>query len=352
MRLLIHSKGLISPDWPFSRIAVALHSRFAHNAALMKKTLLFLLLAAPVLFAQTGDATRISAVDGYAARVNSTIITYGDIRESIGPYIQQLLKTVQGEELARRIQAAYIDGREALIEEALLKAEAESRGLALPENIIEDEVNRLIRERFNNDRALLTRALASRRMTLDEWKKEVADQLTIRVFYSQEVTRRASVSIQAVRDEYERIKKDLLIPFRVKYRLILINKGITEEELRIKRQQAEETLKKLQNGADFDAVAETVSEGDSSLTPWRDPADVREELRPVLRNTPAGQISGLIETDKLYYIVKVEERREEGFIPFEEAREQIEQDLLEQERERLHKELIERLSQTHFIERY
>lgn len=318
----------------------------------MKKIILPLLLVAPVLFAQTHDAPQISAIDGYAARVDNTIITYGDIRESVGPYVQQLLKTYQGEDLAKQIQVAYIDGREALIEEALLKSEAESRGLVLPENVIEDEVNRLIRERFNNDRALLTRALASRRMTLDEWKKEVSEQLTIRVFYSQEVTRRASVSIQAVRNEYDRIKENLVIPFRVKYRLILINKGITDEEQRIKRQQAEETLKKLQSGADFSSVADAVSEGDSAVTPWRDPADVREELRPALHGTQAGQISRLIETDKVFYIVKVEERREEGYIPFEEAREQIEQDLLEQERDRLHKELIDRLTAKHFIERY
>jgi parvulin-like peptidyl-prolyl isomerase len=325
----------------------------------MKKIFLLLALAAPALFAQTVKSSavstngpRITAIDGYAARVDNTVITYGEVRESVAPFLQQLGRKYKGEELARRIQEAYIDAREALIEEALLKAETKTRDLSLPEKVIDEEVNRLIRERFNNDRALLTRGLAARRMTFEEWRQEVADQITIRIFYSQEVTRRASVPAQAVRDEYERTKEDFFIPFKVKYRFILINKGETEEDRAVKRKQVENILQKLRDGADFTAVVKEVSEGDTGEAPWREPEDVRAELRPALLNTPAGQISGIIATPGEYYIVKVEERREAGYTPFEEVREKIEDRLLQIEHTRLHDRLIESLTARHFIERY
>lgn len=326
----------------------------------MKKIFLLLALAAPALFAKTNAAPAaastngplITAIDGYAARVDSTIITYGEVRESVAPYVQQLMRKYKGKELAERMQAAFIDGREALIEEALLKAETKTRGLSLPDKVIDDEVNRLIRERFDNDRALLTRALAARRMTFDEWRQEVRDQITIRIFYSQEVTRRASVPAQAMRDEYERTKADYFLPCRVKYRFILINKGKTEEDRAVKRKQAEDTLQKLRGGADFIAVTKEVSEGDTAVSPWREPEDVREELRPALLKTPAGQVSDLIESPGEFYIVKVEERREEGFTPFEGAQKTIENKLLEAEKERLHDALIETILTKHFIERY
>lgn len=326
----------------------------------MKKTLLFLLLTAPGLFAQTNAplATRttngplVTAIDGYAARVDGTIITYGEVRESVGPYLQQISRKYKGKELAERIQAAYVDARESLIEEALLKAETKTLGVALPEKVIDDEMNRLIRERFNNDRALLSRALADRRMTFEEWKKEVSDQVTVRVFYSQEVNRRANVPAQAVRAEYERTKADYFIPFRVKYRFILINKGKTEEDQTAKRKQAEDTLQKLRSGDDFTAVAKEVSEGDLDDAPWRNPADIREELRPALLKTPAGQITDIIETDGEFYIIRIEERREEGYTPFEEVQKTIETKLLNAEKDRLHDVLIERLTAKHFIERY
>ena len=327
----------------------------------MKKLFLLPLLAAPALFAQTNEvppaavstnAPVITAIDGYAARVDSSIITYGEVRESVAPYMQQLVKNYKGKELADRMQAAYIDAREALIEDALFKSETKRLGLSLPDKVIDDEINRLIRERFNNDRALLTRTLTEGRMTFDEWKQEVRDQITVRIFYNQEVTRRASVPPGAALAEYERTKEQVFLPFKVKYRFILINKGKTQEDLAIKYKQAEDTLQKLHDGADFDTVAKEVSEGDLDSSPWRELKDVREELRPALLKTSAGQISDLIETPGEFYIVKVEERREEGYIPFEEVQKSIEDKLLAAEKDRLHDALIKQLETKHFIERY
>ncbi len=318
----------------------------------MKKTLLFLLLIAGTLSAQTNDGPVVTAVDGYAARVDSTIITFGEVRESVAPYVQQLQQQLQGEELARQIQKAFLDARESLIEEALLKEEVKTLGFVLPDQFVNEEVNRLIRERFKDDRALLTRALAARRMTFDEWRQEVADQLTVRIFYSQEVDRRASVPLQTVQAEYERIKEDYFRPLKVKHRLIVVGKGKTDEDRDLKKEQLEAALQRLRNGASFAAIAEALSEGDADESPWREVDDVRAELRPALLNTLVGEVSDLIETPGQFYIVKVEARREEGFAPFEEVRAEIENRLLGFEQNRLHQQLMDRLAVKHFIERY
>ncbi len=309
-----------------------------------------------MLFAQTNEGPVITAIDGYAAQVGTTIITYGEIRENVAPFMKQLFQQYKGEELAQQIQNLYLETREALIEEALIKEEARELGLALPNHVIEDEVNRLIRERFNDDRTLLTRALAARRMTFDEWREGVADQITLRVYYSQEITRRASVSTEAIRAAYDQNKENYFIPLKVKFRAILINKGSTEEDRAVKKQQAESVLKKLRDGADFAETAKEVSEGiradDGGAFPWSDPKDIREELRPALHSVATGEISDLIETDEEFYIIKIEERREEGYTPFEDVRAQIETQLLRAEQDRLHKELIERLTKRHFVKRY
>jgi len=322
----------------------------------MKKALLFLILMAGTLCAQTNDGSVVTAIDGYAAQVGSTIITYGEIRENVAPFMQQLFERYEGDELAQQIQNLYLKTREALIEEALIKEETRELGLALPPDAIDEEVNRLIRERFDGDRNLLTRALAARRMTFAEWREGVADQITLRVYYSQEITRRASVSADALRTAYEENKEHFHIPLNVKFRAILINKGSTEEDRAVKKQQAKDVLKKLRDGANFAETAKEVSEGiradDGGAFPWSDPKDIREELRPALHRVAAGQISDLIETDEEFYIIKIEERREEGTVPFEDVRAQIETELLRIEQDRLHTELIERLAKRHFVKRY
>lgn len=318
----------------------------------MKKQILFLVSIASLLCAQTNRAPQMTAIDGYAARVNNRVITYGDIREHIEPTLAQLARRVQGPELVRQIQRLYIDGREALIEEALLQEEARRKKLSLPETVIDSEVDAIIRDRFNGSRAKLTKALIERRMTLDEWRQEIADKLTMRIFYSQEVLQNVQVSEEQVRAEYERTKEQYTIPYRVKYRYILISKGTTEEEQAVKRNQAEATLEKLRAGADFETVAKEVSEGDTALTPWRDPEDVKAVMRPALYNTPAGEISDLLEGDTAFYIINVESRQEKGHIPFEDVRGTILRTLTDRERERLHDRLIERLTETHHVERY
>ncbi len=322
----------------------------------MKKILLSIILSTGSLFAQTNDAPIITAIDGYAAQVGTTVITYGEIRETVAQYMPQLLQRYKGEELAQQIQKLHWDAREALIEETLIKEEASELGLALPSSSIDEEINRLIRERFDNDRTLLSRTLAARRMTFDEWRESISDQITLQVYYRQEVTSRATVSKAAIRIAYEENRESLKIPFNVKFRAILINKGVSAEDQAIKKQQAEELLKKLRNGADFAETAQEFSEGiradNGGEFPWGDPEDIREELRPTLYNVAAGQISEIIETDSEFYIVKIEARREEGTVPFEEVSGKIEAKLLRIEQDRLHDELIERLTKRHFVKRY
>lgn len=318
----------------------------------MKTTLLLFLFLASTLFAQTNKAPIVTAIDGYAAQVNTRVITYGDVRQYVQPFLQQAAQGLQGDALAQQIQRAYIEGREALIQEALYLEEAKRLEYQLPQTAIEDEVNRVTLENFDNDQARLRKALALQRMTLNEWKQKVADQLLVRVFYNQEIFQNIHITEEDIQTAYEELKEQFSIPFRVKYRFILISKGKTDEEKAVKRQQAEATLEKLKAGADFTQLADEVSEGDTAISPWRDPADVREELRPALSELPAGAFSELIETSRAFYIVHIDERQEAGYTPLEDVRDRIEENLRQAERQRLQDELDNRLEQLHYVKRF
>ena len=318
----------------------------------MKKLLFLFVSTASVLFAQTNTQPLVTAIDGYAARVNNHVITYGDIREHIAPMVQQVVRQFRGEELARQLQQLHVEGREALIEEALMSEEAKRNEFKLPPHYIDEEVESIIRDRFEGSRAKLIKALKQQRMTFDEWRREIGEKLVMRIYYNREVLQNATVSEEAVKAEYERVKEQFLIPFRVKYRYILINKGASEEDQAVKRKQAEDAYQKLKEGADFDAVAAEVSEGNPDVSPWRDPADVKVEMRQALYDTLAGEISELIDGENVFYIIKVESRQEEGYVPFADVSEKIRMNLLSQERRRLHDNLIKRLSAKHHVERY
>ena len=82
------------------------------------------------------------------------------------------------------------------------------------------------------------------------------------------------------------------------------------------------------------------------------PKDVREELRETLSVLPAGEISEIIETGNQFYIVKVDGRRQAGYTPFDEVRDQIKNALPAKERDRLRKRWIERLKKENYIRVY
>ena len=136
----------------------------------------------------------------------------------------------------------------------------------------------------------------------------------------------------------------------------MLNKGETPEDQVVKTEEALGIRQKLIDGADFAEIAKETSEGsraaDGGSFPWMQPKDVREELQESLRVLPAGEISEIIETENQLYIVKVEGRRQAGYTPFEEVRDQIKNALTAQERDRLRTRWIERLKKENYVRIY
>jgi parvulin-like peptidyl-prolyl isomerase len=121
-------------------------------------------------------------------------------------------------------------------------------------------------------------------------------------------------------------------------------------------EEARRIRQKLIDGADFAETAKESSEGsraaDGGSFPWMQPKDVREELQETLISLPAGEISEIIDVDMQLYIVKVEGRRQMGYTPFEEVRDQIKTALTARERTRLRNRWIERLKKQNYVRIY
>ena len=139
----------------------------------------------------------------------------------------------------------------------------------------------------------------------------------------------------------------------MKYSIIVLNKGATAEDQTVKLEEARKIRQRLIDDADFGETAKEVSEGsraaDGGSFPWMQPKDVREELRETLNVLPAGEISEIIETDTQLYILKMEARRQAGYKPFDEVREDIKNSLTAKERARLKKRWIARLRADNYI---
>ena len=292
-------------------------------------------------------------IDGYAAKVNDRVITRGEVREALAPILPQLYQQFQGAQLEEELKKAFDKARDEIIERALIMEAFKARDGAIPDQYINDEIKRVINDRFKGDKALFEQVLTEQKKTREEYMDMIREQMAVGMMTNEEVTRRARVTPEQVRSEYEKIKEQYYIPEKVKYNVIVLNKGASDEDQAVKLEEIKSIRQRLIDGADFAETAKEFSEGsraaDGGAFPWMQPKDVRPELQETLQTLPAGELSEIIDTETQYYLVQIEARRQPGYKTFDEVRDSIKKSLTTKERERLKARWIARLKANNYV---
>jgi len=181
---------------------------------------------------------RSQSVDGYAALVNDRVITVGEILAIVQPIRAQLAETFDGTELDKKMEQAYREGMDALIERALILEEFTAMGGSIPDRAADDQINVMINERFKNDRTAFLEALAEDRMTLDDWREETKNRLIVNLMRRREVTDRVILAPRAVRDLYESRSTQYQVPEQIQLSMIVLHKGASTNDLAVKKNEA------------------------------------------------------------------------------------------------------------------
>jgi len=138
---------------------------------------------------------------------------------------------------------------------------------------------------------------------------------------TREIIDTVRVPEEAIRKRYQRFKDQYYFPEEVNVREILV----------ASREEAEELLRQIQQGADFAQLAR-----EHSLREWAAPSGGELGYAPrgrygaladTIFATPVGKIIGPFAIEGYYTIIQIIGRREKRLKTFEEAREQIEAEL-------------------------
>ena len=166
------------------------------------------------------------------------------------------------------------------------------------------------------------------------------------------------ISPHKIESYYLAHKDEYKLDDEVKLRMIVLNKPVSGDAASV-RKLAEEIIRKIKGGTAFAEMAAVYSEGrqgrEGGDWGWvqkfdRDGALVlRKELADVAFSLKPGELSGVIETPEVIYLMLVEDRRSAHVKALSEVRGEIEKNMLTQERERIQKQWIERLKQKTFI---
>ena len=102
-------------------------------------------------------------IDGYAAKVNARVITRGEVREAMAPLLPEIYRQFQGAQLEEELEKAFDKSRDEIIERVLIMEAFTARGGTIPDQYVNDEIKRVINDRFKGDKAMFEQQLAEQK---------------------------------------------------------------------------------------------------------------------------------------------------------------------------------------------
>ena len=217
-------------------------------------------------------------------------------------------------------------------------------------NLFEREVDKL-KEQYNVETKIeLERILEEQGTSLDSLNNAFASR-ELSMFYigrkSKDATR---LSRQELMNWYEQNKAQYAIEAAVKWQQIRINNP-PDGGRKAAFAKMKQAIDALRNGTEFDQVAKQFSDGPKRDTggiwDWTKQGSLADEkVERALFEISGGKISQPLETGSAFVLVKVIERRDAGFVPFEDVQDKINNKLQSEARRDAAQNVIKDLNNT------
>lgn len=306
---------------------------------------------------QTVSAQQAEVVDGVAAIVNNDVITISQVRELIGARERAMREGYNGPDLADKIKEMRLGALKDLVDRQLIIQEFRSmqeKGANIPDYVVDDRVQTIIREEFGGDRAAFIRTLQAQGYTLTRFKEIEKEKIIVQAMRQAKVTDNFVVSPKQIQDFYDKNKSAYSVPEQVKLRMIVLREGADDVIGANKRQTAEEIREKIVGGAEFERMAQMYSEDEATSDlggdwGWVEQNTLNEQLTKTAFSLKAGETSKVLQIGDSYYILFVEARKNASVKPMAEVREEIERNLIQQERMKAQQRWIDTLRRKAYI---
>ncbi|MEI8294173.1 MAG: peptidyl-prolyl cis-trans isomerase [bacterium] len=321
---------------------------------------IFAICLAAALCVPAAQCQQAEVIDGVAAIVNNDVITISQVRELIGARERAMREAYRGPDLADKIKEMRLAALKDLVDRQLILQEfrkMQEKGANIPDYVVDDRVQTIIRQEFGGDRAAFVRTLQAQGYTLTRFKEIEKEKIIVQAMRQSKVTDNFVVSPKQVQDYYDKNRAAYSLPEQVKLRMIVLREGSDDIGASAggnKKQTAEEIRQKLVGGAEFDRMAQMYSEDQSTSDTggdwgWIERNTLNEKLSNAAFSLKAGGISPVIQVGDSYYILFVEARKNASVKPMTEVREEIEQSLMQQERMKIQQRWLDTLRQKAYV---
>ena len=312
---------------------------------------LALLIASIALCAAASRGQEV--LDGIAAVVNEDVVTFSQVRELDGPIEKSARETLKGEEMVEKIKEIRLKAINDLIDRQLILQEFRKNKFNIPEHYIADRIAAIVRDEFGGDRAAFVRTLQAQGYTLDKFKQLETEKMIVSAMRSQNVKNDVIVPENKITEFYQKNREGYAIEEQIKLRMIAIRKA---EGGDTRRGMIDEIRAKILEGAEFGDLARMYSEDSTQDVGgdwgWINRKTLNESLAKIAFNMKAGQISPVIELGNSYYLLYLEAKKNAQLKPMQTVRDEIQNKMIQEERQKRQQEWIAKLRKKAYIKMY
>jgi peptidyl-prolyl cis-trans isomerase SurA len=350
----------------------------------------------------TGRAQNLLDINAVAAIVHDAVITRADVLYFTEPLLEALANQYPDPQTLtqKRIEALQ-EGLNTLIERKLILRDFQVAGYNLPESVIDEEIKDRVRKRFG-DRVQLVQTLKARGRTFESYRREVREQIIEEILRAKHIGTETLISPYKIEAYYTTNQARYQVEDQVKLRMIrLVRTGA--DDLEAVKKRALEVLAKVDSGTPF-ADMTIYNQGSQSDWGWVNNTTISKGLTDIFFKLKANEHTGVIgrgnESERAYwiyqydkqgrlttarkyatregkealveerllgdpaldaaklvepqefYLLAVDETRGMHVRPLTEIREEIEKTLIVQERARVQKKWIDKLSNKTYVQKF
>lgn len=257
------------------------------------------------------------ADDIIVAKVNGIVLTQKDLDNELDRMLPQI--TYHRDLSAEKRKKYYSKALEGLINRELQYQDAIAKGMRPDKEKVNAQIkdikNRLkIQEVY---KAYLEKIGGSEEKLHAQVEKEVL----IQTVFAKMVTQPAEISEEELKVYYEKNTSRFKQPESVRLRIIS-----TKDE-----KKAKDVLAKIKSGEDFGDLAYTMSEDSyrvkSGDIGYMHKGRMLPEIENVAFKLNVGEVSDLIKSEESWFIIKVEDKKTEQQIPFDEIKGKLKKDI-------------------------
>lgn len=213
---------------------------------------------------------------------------------------------------------------------------------------MDDHINTIIREQFQNDRLAFIRTLQAQGYTLQRFRKVETDKMIVQAMRQRAVKTDPILSPSKVEQFYEAHRAEYSTPEQVKLRMIVLRKDSPDA-----KNVAEEIRLKVKSSDEFAKMAQMYSEDASKETGgdcgWIERSTLNENLSAPAFALKPGQVSKVLEVGSNYYLLYVDARKQADTKPLSAVRDDAEKKVLQAERQAAQEKWIKGLRDKAYV---